>query len=218
MKHLISLPVVMVALVAVLYLIEVKSDSAVAVEKREATAATETIAQEEKLHSLSFVSAADAAPDVELYATYIVSVNRRVFPELARYIAEGVIAASQEFSVPPLYLLALAQVESTFQYDAISDANCVGLTQINPGIWLKEDHAQSLQKAGIARSRKDLYDPKTNLRAGAYVLSTYLVSEDGRIKRALNRYLGANNKRYQDKFILAVGNFSLYKETASGLL
>jgi soluble lytic murein transglycosylase-like protein len=77
------------------------------------------------------------------------------------------LGAAAAFDVPPGLLLAVAQVESAYQTDALAQArngtHSVGLMQINSS-WFPQ-----LRRAGI--SEQALYEPCTNINVGAWILS-----------------------------------------------
>lgn len=86
--------------------------------------------------------------------------------------ASGVImsclmAAGQQYNVPPRLLESIAHVESNYRADAINRNKNgtfdVGVMQINSS-WLPK-----LQKYGIELN--DLYDPCTNIHVGAWILA-----------------------------------------------
>lgn len=157
------------------------------------------------------------------FADYIQKTNPKVFSDLAAIIADGIFRASQEFDIDPLYLLALAEIESTFNYTAVSNADCVGLLQINPEVWLKEGNAQGLQGAGIATTTKDLYDPYVNSRAGAFIVKHYMQQGETKephsspLEFALTRYLGGTVNAHYEKFLRAVGKFTVYSNQMEAL-
>jgi soluble lytic murein transglycosylase-like protein len=157
--------------------------------------------------------------DEDLFTRFIMDNNRKIFTALAIHISKSIMVVSKEYNIPPVYLLALAYVESTFRYDAVSEADCVGLLQINPAVWLNNtDNEADLSAAGIAFAISDLYDPETNLRAGAHIFSHYYnqakeAKSSDPLKYALTKYLGGDKNNHYAKFIAAVGKFVIYKET-----
>lgn len=94
---------------------------------------------------------------------------------LARIHAEAARAG-----LPPELVLALIDVESRFQPDAVSSAGAQGLMQVMP-FW----------EAEIGRPQDDLHDTATNLRYGCTILAHYLAREYGDWTRALARYNGS---------------------------
>lgn len=82
--------------------------------------------------------------------------------------------------LPPELVLAVIQVESAFQAEAVSSAGAVGLMQIMP-FWIRE----------LGLPADDLKDPWRNLRYGCTILAHYLAVERGDLTRALARYNGS---------------------------
>lgn len=95
--------------------------------------------------------------------------------DLQEYITE--ICAAADVPVP--LVLAIIEVESSFQADAVSETDDYGLMQIN-----KINHERLSEECGIT----DFLDPKQNVSAGVYLLSTQLEATDGDMISALMRY------------------------------
>ena len=80
----------------------------------------------------------------------------------------------------PQLVLGLIQVESNFRKHAISTAGARGYMQVMP-FWLK-----------VADNTSDnLFNLRTNLRYGCWILRRYLDTERGDYFRALGRYNGS---------------------------
>ncbi|MGF1613085.1 MAG: lytic transglycosylase domain-containing protein [Gammaproteobacteria bacterium] len=87
--------------------------------------------------------------------------------------------AATAHDLPLVLLLAVARGESDFESRAVSSANAYGLMQIQwPG---------TAQHLGISRL-KELYDPCTNIDAGARYLRELLQRYGGSLHRALAAY------------------------------
>ena len=71
-------------------------------------------------------------------------------------------------------MLAVIEVESTFDRYAVSRVGPQGLMQVMP-----------LRKEGIGRSDDNLTHTPTNLRYGCHILRFYLDREDQNLNRAL---------------------------------
>ncbi|OLO05608.1 lytic transglycosylase domain-containing protein [Salinicola socius] len=95
-------------------------------------------------------------------------------------LLERVHAEARRAQLPPELVLALIDVESRFQPDAVSSAGALGLMQVMP-FW----------KAEIGRPQDDLHDIDTNLRYGCTILAHYLKREHGDWTSALARYNGS---------------------------
>ncbi|MDA0353084.1 MAG: lytic transglycosylase domain-containing protein [Chloroflexi bacterium] len=105
---------------------------------------------------------------------------------------ELVVAASEEFGVPPLLLLALVRQESAFEPDVSSPAGAIGLTQVIPPTGVEIARILGEPWEGPI----SLTDPATSLRYGAAYLATQLDAFDGNVFAALAAYnAGPGNAR-----------------------
>lgn len=126
-------------------------------------------------------------------------------PRLARYLPEparrgellGRIHHEARLAgLAPELVLAVIQVESAFQADAVSSAGAVGLMQIMP-FWVRE----------LGLPADDLTNPRRNLRYGCTILAHYLAVEGGDLTRALARYNGSLGKTwYPERVMRALAN------------
>ncbi|WP_390882409.1 transglycosylase SLT domain-containing protein [Halomonas saccharevitans] len=91
----------------------------------------------------------------------------------------------------PSLVLAVIQVESAFQAQAVSSAGAVGLMQIMP-FWVRE----------LGLPADDLKDPHRNLRYGCTILAHYLAVERGDLTRALARYNGSLGKTWYPERVM----------------
>ncbi len=89
---------------------------------------------------------------------------------------------SAEYGVDPKLVYAVIKTESSFNPDAVSYADAVGLTQITPETfeWLR-------QKLGEENEILSLHDPETSIKYGTFFLS-YLINEFGNTDTALAAY------------------------------
>lgn len=89
---------------------------------------------------------------------------------------------SAEYGVDPKLVYAVIKTESSFNSDAVSYADAVGLTQITPETfeWLR-------QKLGEENENLSLYDPETSIKYGAFFLG-YLINEFGNADTAIAAY------------------------------
>lgn len=95
-------------------------------------------------------------------------------------------------AVAPELVLALIDVESSFDRFAISTASALGLMQVMP-FWVAE----------VGREDKnELFDVQFNVLLGCRILKYYLDMENGDLVRGLARYNGSTGKRwYSDRVI-----------------
>ncbi|MCU7960643.1 MAG: transglycosylase SLT domain-containing protein [gamma proteobacterium symbiont of Bathyaustriella thionipta] len=104
------------------------------------------------------------------------------------YILKTVHREAKRVNLPPDLILSVIQIESNFDYYALSHAGARGLMQVMP-FWKNE----------IGKPDDNLFDIETNLRYGCTILRTYIDMENGRIGPALARYNGSVGKtRYPD--------------------
>ena len=100
------------------------------------------------------------------------------------YLAE-VQGAANEFNVDPLLILAVMREESRYKPFAVSRSNAQGLMQLMPATrdWIAS-------KLGLSVGSTAVFDPKTNIRLGAWYLSYLLRFFDGDVELALAAYNG----------------------------
>jgi soluble lytic murein transglycosylase-like protein len=84
-------------------------------------------------------------------------------------------AAARRQRLDPLLLAGLVHVESGFDARAVSGAGAGGLTQLMPA---------TARFVGV----RDVFDPRQNLRGGAYYLRLMLDRAGGRVRIALAAY------------------------------
>ena len=88
-------------------------------------------------------------------------------------------------------MLAVIDIESTFDRFAISVAGARGLMQVMP-FWLDE----------LDQPEANLFDIQTNLRMGCTILRYYLDMERGELLPALARYNGSVGKSWYPERVL----------------
>ncbi len=84
----------------------------------------------------------------------------------------------------PELVMAVIQVESSFNRYAVSELGARGLMQLMP-FWMKE----------IGLPNDDLFNPAINIRYGCMVLGDYLRRSGGNVDLALARYNGSASRR-----------------------
>ncbi|MCP5141503.1 MAG: transglycosylase SLT domain-containing protein [Chromatiales bacterium] len=95
-------------------------------------------------------------------------------------ILRGTHREATRAGLDPNLVLAVIEVESTFDRYAISRSGAQGLMQIMP-FWLRE----------LGLDDANLMDIDINLRMGCTILRHYLDREKGNVARALARYNGS---------------------------
>lgn len=113
--------------------------------------------------------------------------------DYARFIGE----AGRKYNVDPALMTAVIIRESRGNYKALSRSGAVGLTQV---LW-KVHHKNIRATFPHIKSRQDLFKPQNNITVGTWILSGYLKSSGGNVRKALVRYLGRNNASYVNQVL-----------------
>ena len=98
---------------------------------------------------------------------------------LSEAIQDYIRMLSVEYSVPEELILAMIEVESSFNPNAVSGTDDYGYMQIN-----SVNFDSLSEKLGIT----DFFDPQQNILCGTYIISQHLKATDGDITKALMRY------------------------------
>lgn len=122
-------------------------------------AATALADVKKELVALRHVIGSQTAEDVVFLKILI--LNRKVDPALARTIAKAVHKYAQLFKRDPDFILAVIDVESNFDPNAVSSVGALGLMQVMP---------QWQEQLGITG---DLTDPDTSIRYGLQIYGFY---------------------------------------------
>lgn len=135
-------------------------------------------------------------------------------------IAGSILEASNEYNVPPGLLHAIFQIESEYRFNVIhapivvkgKKTAAIGLGGIVWEYWSKE-----LIGADIAEKKSDLYIPRINIVAAAYILRDIIDEELQRksteksniISRIIIQYYGARSIAYENKMKMVTSNLWL---------
>ena len=96
-----------------------------------------------------------------------------------------------EIRIPPGLVMAIIDIESSFNRYAVSNAGAVGLMQVMP-FWPEN----------LGMRRHQLIRAPENIRMGCAIFRAYMKRENGNIARALARFNGSVGQRwYSDKVI-----------------
>lgn len=106
-------------------------------------------------------------------------------------ILEHVQCEAKRLQLPPGLIMAVIDVESSFNRWAVSSAGAVGLMQVMP-FWPR--------KLGLTNDQ--LVRIPQNIRMGATILKYYLDRERGDYTRALARYNGSVGRRNYSDLVL----------------
>jgi soluble lytic murein transglycosylase-like protein len=119
---------------------------------------------------------------------------------LKQEITAAAYYEARRVGLNPLLVLAVIEVESYFQKYTVSTAGARGLMQIMP-FWVGHIGGGD---AGI-----NLFDVRTNIRFGCYILRHYLNMERGNLSKALGRYNGSRERPdYPNLVFAALGKWS----------
>lgn len=112
-------------------------------------------------------------------------------PQARLELLRAVHLEARNANLKPDLVLALIEVESSFDRFAVSRAGAQGLMQVMP-FWKHE----------IGRPDDNLTDPYTNLRYGCRILQYYLEKEKGNLMHALARYNGSYGKLWYPRRVM----------------
>ena len=101
---------------------------------------------------------------------------------------------ASEFQLDPKLVLAVIQVESAYQSNAISSANAQGLMQLIPA---------TAERFGV----RDAFNPKDNIRGGIAYLRWLLRHFKGDVTKAVTAYNAGEGA------VRKYGGIPLYRET-----
>ena len=97
-----------------------------------------------------------------------------VSPNTAQRISPYIIEGSEKHDVDPILIAAIIQQESSYRANAKSSGGAVGLMQVIPSYWR-------------ATCGSNLYDERTNILCGSYILADYH-DKAGSWKKAIAYY------------------------------
>jgi len=97
-------------------------------------------------------------------------------------LAESIANTSGKYSLDPLLVLAVIQVESRFDHKAVSSAGAQGLMQVQPHVV-----TALVERGKMLPTRKNIKDPRVNVEIGTSYLA-YLKETFGDWKIALTAY------------------------------
>lgn len=143
--------------------------------------------------------------DKDYVVEYMVESQPKMYLELAEEIYDEMVALEEIYDLYPGTLLFIMDVESKFDINAKSNKNAIGLMQIHVPTWTNK-----LTELGILNKDNHLYNPKANLRAGAYIINHYITRHDGDYRKAFKAYFGGNFESYYDKILRSIGSYYIY--------
>jgi soluble lytic murein transglycosylase len=113
--------------------------------------------------------------------SWLLSQDRSV--GMAAVLAHRILRESEKHSLDPVLILALIQVESQFDHDAVSPRGAQGLMQIKPAVITELVDEGKM----TSRAKRNLKDPLVNVQVGVCYLA-YLNEIFGDLKVALTAY------------------------------
>lgn len=149
---------------------------------------------------------------VELYRVDLEEDLLKNYPDISiknkNIILDTILSESEKYKINPLILYSVCYVESSFKYwiehtptlvlkdNKRVKIQAVGLTGV---VW--EWHKDLLISNNIAETRSDLFDPVTNIKAGAAIYNSLYLMEPhkaskNRDESALLRYFGGSYIEY----------------------
>jgi hypothetical protein len=108
------------------------------------------------------------------------------YPDYSQ-IAKIVFRKSKEYGFNPYLIMAVIQVESAFDQNAVSSVGAYGLMQVNYSVWKNE----------LAVDFNRIFEKEYNIDLGLKILKHYYEEASGNIFMALYRY--NNGYKYQNK-------------------
>ena len=162
--------------------------------------------QKEKPFAIK-ITMGDLEEDLRSNSTHLSTRARKEF-------LSAITDASTTYNISPLILYSIAFVESSFRaqirHKQITvnkrKTNAIGLTGIVYEIW-----KDPLKKNKILETKSDLFNPRININACAYIFNTnrkmkLLKGTTTKAESAMRRYFGGNFKSYSDKINKKIGS------------
>jgi soluble lytic murein transglycosylase-like protein len=121
--------------------------------------------------------------DIDGIARVFSDRNPRLLPAEAVHLARVIVSEAHRADLPPAFVLAVIEVESSGRRDAVSDAGALGLMQIMPATGEFIAGRIDVQWRG----RESLFDPAINVRLGVRYLEE-LIERYANVRTALAAY------------------------------
>jgi len=149
-------------------------------------------------------------PPKRFYIEHIMSKQPLVYEKMATEIVDLTFYWACYYGIDPDLVLAIMEVESTYNYQAKSKAGALGLMQVMYGIWYPKLEEEGFMKEATLQH---YVNPATNIRAGCFILHTYQqeIWDHTKEHELLDRYLGVESQRYRTKVTNA---YHYFKEAA----
>lgn len=134
--------------------------------------------------------------ETDVLTKWVYEHSKQISLTTSREIAKEAMKTNK-----PLLMLALIEVESNFVPTAVSNKGAIGLTQVMPVY-----HEKSITAKGIIKERRDLFDVVPSIQAGNFVLDSCLTQSKGDVSKALESYLGGQDKWYVNRILSNLAN------------
>lgn len=162
-----------------------------------------------ELENKATAKKSDRDTKVKKVALYYMEQNERLWPQLAVYMSEATVDASEEYKIPLKVLVGKIVKESEANPFARSFTGAAGTSQVD-----FEAHKKTFPNIKLTRER---YDPQNNIRCGAYLLQDYIKKYG--IKDALHAYnlgetaykKGKRNPNYVRDVLSNASDFEYYR-------
>lgn len=151
--------------------------------------------------SMSYVDLSDDAPAIirlkqdPFLVTHIASLvdeTRTGEMTVSRPLARHIVHVAERYRVDPLLIVAVIEVESSFNPRARSHKGARGLMQVMPVVMREVGSETAVSRVD------DLYDPYKNVHIGVHYLDSLLTRYDQNLKKALIAYnMGPTKLDYQ---------------------
>ena len=139
----------------------------------------------------------------------IIQLQPKLDPSIAYKIAVSIEANCEKYNIPSSLVIHLISRESSFNVFSKSSKECMGLMQVRFPV-----HRKMLKEMGIS-SVYSLYHIDNNINAGCRILSNKL-SKSKSISGALQKYVGAKNKKTKQYANDILGMMREYKTSGGG--
>lgn len=170
------------------------------------------------------------------FVEYILAKNSKVDRESAETIAFQILEQSRIYSIDPLIVISIMNVESNFKRTAHQEHendhfHDRGLMQINTMVWIydKKNEANLINKGLVQKGkenfiREQLYSIEINIKAGVYILDIKrdeCISLENSGKLRINGfrnveecfvrlYNGDRGRAYYNKVTASIGDFYMF--------
>lgn len=135
-----------------------------------------------------------------------ISGNYPTIPSiLSEEMAKQIVRLSFEEKISPELIVAIIQVESSFNPMAISNKNARGLMQVMP-MWAKEFKLKKVC---------ELHNIDTGIRIGIKVLKIHIQEQNGDLSEGLYYYVN-KDRSYVENVYKAMGEFVLFLNRNKG--